>query len=147
MIRSKAKTLLGRTDIADFPKLKLFGINIKVDSGAYTSSIHCQSIELENGILKCQFLDPSYKKFQKEIFCFENFTERLVKSSNGITEKRFLITTEILIFNKNYPIELSLTERDAMRFPVLLGRKFLTRKFIIDPSKKNLSYKKIFLTK
>ncbi|PJA06992.1 MAG: peptidase, partial [Flavobacteriales bacterium CG_4_10_14_0_2_um_filter_35_18] len=52
------KTLLGRTDIVDFPKLNLFNIDVKIDTGAYTSSFHCHHIELSNGVLKFQLLDP-----------------------------------------------------------------------------------------
>ncbi|UMB53090.1 RimK/LysX family protein [Lutibacter sp. A64] len=137
------KTLIGRTDIVDFPKLELFGIAIKVDSGAYTSSFHCHHIEVENEVLKCQFLDPEHEKYHQKYFYFKEFIQKNVKSSNGIIESRFIITTEILIFNKIHNIELSLTERGSMMYPVLLGRKFLSKKFIIDTAKKNLSLKKI----
>lgn len=137
------KILIGRTDIVDFPKLALFDIDIKVDSGAYTSSIHCHHIELENNVLKCQFLDPKHQKFHHKTLTFNEFKQKKVKSSNGITENRYLIKTEILIFNEIRSIELTLTERGSMRFPVLLGRKFLSRKFVIDTSQKNLSLNKL----
>jgi hypothetical protein len=137
------KILIGRTDIVDFPKLGLFDIDIKVDSGAYTSSIHCHHIELENNVLKCQFLDPKHQNFHQKTLIFNDFKQKKVKSSNGITENRYLIKTEILIFNEIRSIELTLTERGSMRFPVLLGRKFLSRKFIIDTSQKNLSLNKL----
>ncbi|MDV7186531.1 RimK/LysX family protein [Lutibacter sp. TH_r2] len=137
------KKLLGRTDILDFPELELFGIDIKVDTGAYTSSFHCHHIELENNILKCQFLDPKHEKYHDKFFEFNEFVQKNVKSSNGITEERFIIKTNIIIFNEIHTIELSLTERGSMTFPVLLGRKFLSKKFIIDTAKKNLSFKKL----
>lgn len=135
--------MLGRTDVVDFPKLNLFDIDIKVDSGAYTSSIHCHHIELENNVLKCQFLDPKHQKFHQKTLTFNDFKQKKVKSSNGITENRYLIKTEILIFNEIHSIELTLTERGSMKFPVLLGRKFLSKKFLVDISKKNLSFKNI----
>lgn len=136
------KLLLGRTDIVDFPKLDLQGIDIKVDTGAYTSSFHSHSIEVVDNILKCQFLDPKHEKYHEKFFLFKNFTQKNVKSSNGIVETRFTIKTEILIFNKIEEIELTLTERGSMKYPVLLGRKFLSKKFIVDTAKKNLSFKK-----
>ena len=137
------KTLIGRTDIVDFPKLELFEIAIKVDSGAYTSSFHCHHIEIENEILKCQFLDPKHEKYHEKYFYFKEFIQKNVKSSNGVTESRFIVKTEIFIFNEIHNIELSLTERGSMMYPVLLGRKFLSKKFIIDTAKKNLSFKKM----
>jgi hypothetical protein len=139
--KNKTKILIGRTDIVDFPKLNLLGINIKVDSGAYTSSIHCHSIKEVDGELICKFLDPKHPKYHKKKLIFKEYTQKGVKSSNGIIEKRYLIKTEILIFEKTYTIQLSLTERGAMRFPVLLGRKFLSRKFVIDTAQFNLSFK------
>jgi hypothetical protein len=51
-------------------------------------------------------------------------------------ENRFSIKTEIFIFGKSYPIDLTLTERGSMKYPVLLGRKFLSKKFIVDTAKK-----------
>ncbi len=145
MKKTNVKTLLGRTDIVDFPKLELFNIDIKVDSGAYTSSFHCHSIQEENKVLKCQFLDPKHEKYHEKYFTFTEFTQKKVKSSNGITENRYLIKTEILIFNEIHTIELSLTERGSMKFPVLLGRKFLSKKFIVDTAKNNLSFKNIII--
>ena len=137
------KKLLGRSDIVDFPNLDLSEVEIKIDTGAYTSSIHCHNIEVEENVLKCQFLDAESDKHPPIILHFNEFTTKVVKSSNGISEERFAIETEILIFNQTYPIELTLTERGTMRFPVLLGRKFITKKFIIDTAKKNLSFKNI----
>jgi len=139
------KTLLGRTDIVDFPKLNLFNIDVKIDTGAYTSSFHCHHIELSNGVLKFQLLDPEHDKFLKNYFEFRAFSQKKVKSSNGIVENRFQIKTEILIFNQSYPIDLTLTERGSMKFPVLLGRKFLSKKFIINTSRKNLSHKNLII--
>lgn len=145
MKKSNIKTLIGRTDIVDFPKLELFDIDIKIDSGANTSSFHCHSIKEENNVLKCQFLDPKHEKYHEKYFIFDEFTQKMIKSSNGIAENRYLIKTEILIFNEIHPIELTLTERGSMKFPVLLGRKFLSKKFMVDTAKKNLSFKNIVI--
>jgi hypothetical protein len=139
------KILIGRSDIADFPKLNLSNIDVKVDTGAYTSSFHCQHIIREKNILKCQLLDSEHHKFKENYFEFSEFTQKKVKSSNGIVENRYLIKTEICIFGNTYPIDLTLTERSSMKFPVLLGRKFLSKKFIVNTAKKNLSHKNIII--
>lgn len=137
------KIVIGRKDIADFEKLDLFGIVVKIDSGAFTSSFHCHKIEKVNkdGMvhIKCNFLDPSHPQYHEREFCFENFKMRTIKSSNGSVEERVSINTEITIFKKKYPIELTLTERNEMKHPVLLGRKFISKRFLIDTSRKNLS--------
>ncbi len=139
------KITIGREDKADFPELSLEDIDIKIDSGAYTSSIHCSNIEeiLENEKKLIQFtlLDPEHAFYNNKLFRTLNYSSKIVKSSNGISEKRFMIQTEIIIFNKEFPIFLTLSERKDMKFPVLLGRKFLNKKFVIDTAKKNLSNK------
>lgn len=88
-------------------------------------------------------MDPEHEHFNEKVSTFTEFSEKRIKSSNGIIEERFLIKTKIIIFKKIYTIELSLTERGSMRYPVLLGRKFLTRKFLVDTSRKNLSFENI----
>ena len=141
---SLKRIIIGRKDIADFEKLDLYGIEVKIDSGAYTSSFHCHQMERikKNGkeMLKCNFLDPLHPQYHEKEFYFEHFKLRNVKSSNGMVEERFSIFTEITIFKKKYPIELTLTDRPDMKHPVLLGRKFTSREFLIDTSRKNLSF-------
>lgn len=146
----ESKILIGRKDFADFKKLDLFEIEVKIDSGAYTSSFHCHKIEriTRNGkdAIRCNFLDPGHPQYHEKEFCFEEFAIRNVKSSNGMVEERFSVFTEITIFQTTYPIELTLTERPDMKHPVLLGRKFVSKKFMIDTSRKNLSLKNKKLT-
>ena len=139
------KIIVGRTDKADFPELSLEEIDVKIDSGAFTSSIHCSNINefrINNeSLIKFTLLDPEHSFYNDKEFSSKNYTSKMVKSSNGISEKRFMIQTEIMIFNTKFPIYLTLSERKDMKFPVLLGRKFLNKKFVIDTAKKNLSYK------
>jgi hypothetical protein len=139
------KITIGRTDKADFPELSLSEIDLKIDSGAYTSSIHCSNINkiTVNGASLIQFtlLDPEHPFYNNKEFTFKNYASKIVKSSNGASEMRFMILTEIFIFNKNFPIYLTLSERKDMKFPILLGRKFLNKKFVIDTTMKNLSHK------
>lgn len=139
--------ILGRKDILDFPELDLFGLEVKIDTGAYTSSFHCHDIreDTENGknMLKCRFLDPSHPEYNEKEVCFSEYSLKNVKSSNGITELRYKINTQVVIFGKNTPIELTLTERGDMKFCVLIGRKFLRKKFLVDVSRSYLSHKKV----
>lgn len=139
-MKKEAKKIIGRTDIVDFPSLALKNVSIKVDSGAYTSSIHCKNIREENGMLICKFLDPKYPNYTGREFVFKKYNLALVKSSNGLSEVRYAIKTLIRLFGKEYPITLTLSTRDYMRFPILIGRKFLSGKYIIDTELSNLSY-------
>lgn len=59
-----------------------------------------------------------------------------VKSSNGKTEERIFVKTAVELFGKSYETELSLTDRKEMKFPMLIGRKFLAKRFLVDVSLK-----------
>ena len=139
------KITIGRIDKVDFPEFSISNIDIKIDSGAYTSSIHCSNIvevlNNDSSLLKFTLLDPEHDFYNNKKFETKNYTSKIVKSSNGISEKRFMIATKIIIFKETLPIFLTLTERKDMKFPILIGRKFLNKKFLIDTSKINLSYK------
>ncbi len=135
------KRKIGRTDKADFPHLHLQDVDVKIDTGAYTSSIHCKNMKIEHDYLKCVFLDPEHPAYHEKEFIFDKYDVRVVKSSNGVSQTRYRILTEIKLFGKTYPIFLTLSDREEMKYPVLLGRKFLTKRFVVDINNTNLSYK------
>lgn len=133
---------LGRSDRVDLPDLGLYNIHVKTDTGAYTSSLHCSSAVVVDGKLEFVLLDEEHPEFTGMKFIFTSFSERMVKNSFGVAEKRYVIKTTIRIFDEDIETEFTLSDRDALRFPVLLGRKVLRNRFLIDVSKKNLSFKR-----
>lgn len=138
--------IIGRTDKADFPELSLVDIDIKIDSGAYTSSIHSHHItEIEQAGVKMvefEILDPAHEQFKSQKFTTKNYRVKAVKSSNGEVEKRFFVNTNVVLFGKEYSIELSLTNRVEMKYPILIGRRFLSKKLLVNTALKNVSYDK-----
>ena len=135
-----SKKIIGRRDVADFPNLGLANVDIKIDTGAYTSSIHCDQIEEINNELHCRFLDPNDKENNHKHLVFEDYKHIKVKSSNGIVQHRYQIKSTIKLFGKTYKISLSLADRSSMKNPVLIGRKFLNKKFIVDTDLQHLSH-------
>ena len=135
------KIIIGRSDIADFPELDLFNVKVKVDTGAYTSSIHCSRIEeiQHNGAPAIRVWWYDEPGMESKGHLFTEFRQKSIVSSTGNAELRYLIRSVIRLFDKEYPLELSLARRSERRFPILLGRKLLKGKFIVDPSKYNLS--------
>ncbi len=136
----KEKKIIGRIDKVDFPLLELAAIDAKVDTGAYSSCIHCFDIKEIDQTLQCSFLDAVHPEYNGKKFTFKNYDMSAVKSSNGKVEMRYAIRTQIVVFNKTYPITFTLSSRDDMRFPVLIGRKFLSGNFLVDPQLENQSY-------
>ena len=134
------KIVIGRFDKADFPALELNDIAVKIDTGAYTSSIHCDNIIEVDDVIHCTFLDEEHPLYNGREFVFKDYDVVFVRSSNGIIQKRYQVQSNIKLFGKVYKISLSLTDRQEMRFPVLIGRKFLTKKFIVDTERIDVSY-------
>jgi hypothetical protein len=133
--------ILGRYDRVDLPELGIFNIHAKIDTGAYTCSLHCQRAEVINGQLEFVLLDEEHPEFTGMKFMFREFEKRDIKNSFGEVEERYVITTTIRIFNEDILAEFSLSNRGLLKFPILIGRKILRDRFLIDVKKKNLSYR------
>jgi hypothetical protein len=133
--------ILGRYDRVDLPELGLYNIHAKIDTGAYTCSLHCHKAEVVNGKLEFILLDEEHPEFTGMKFVFNTFENRDIKNSFGEVEKRFVIVTAIKIFDEEITAEFSLSNRGSLKFPILIGRKILRDRFLIDVKKKNLSYK------
>ncbi len=133
------KKVIGRIDKADFPTLDLFDIDIKIDTGAYTSSIHCHKVIVIADELICIFYDEDHPHYNGKEIKFKEYSTAKVKSSNGVVQKRYKVKTTIILFQKKYSITLTLSTRDDMKYPILIGRKFLTKKFIVDVKQKDIS--------
>jgi hypothetical protein len=134
------KIVIGRVEKIDFPTLNIYKLDAKIDTGAYTSSIHCHKIELEmrRGMQWVHFfvLDPGHPEYGDIRYESPVYKIKNVRSSNGQVEERVIIKQRALFFGVKRMIELSLTDRSEMRFPVLIGRKFLSGRFLVDVSKK-----------
>lgn len=133
--------ILGRYDRVDLPELGLTNIHAKIDTGAYTCTLHCAEASVLDGRLEFVLLDQEHPEFTGMKFVFDKFEEREIRNSFGEVERRFVISTSIRIFNEEITAEFSLTNRGSLKFPVLIGRKILRDRFLIDVKQKNLSFK------
>lgn len=138
---AKEKRIIGRTERIDLPLLGLEKIDAKIDTGAYSSSLHCHHIEINGSEVKFNLLDPEHPDYNERLYTLPVHDVRTVKSSNGLSEGRIFIQTDIVLFNQRQKIELSLTDRSEMKYPILIGRTFLEGQYIVDVSRYNLSLK------
>lgn len=138
--------IIGRKEIVDLPEWNLSGLTAKIDTGAYTSSIHCHDIEVieEKGNRYLQFhvLDPAHPEYKGRPFRASRFALKSIRSSNGESEERYVIDSELRIGGVKYKCRFSLADRSKMRYSVLIGRKFIKRKFFVDVSKVNILSRK-----
>ena len=139
---------IGRKEKITLPELGLNLVWAKIDTGAYTSSLHAEEIREEEfegkKVLKFQILMPKHAKFTGKTLVFEKFREKKIKNSFGQTEIRYLIETKLQLAGETFRAEFTLSDRSSMKNSVLLGRKILRGKFLVDVSKTNLgkSYRK-----
>ena len=132
--------VLGRSDRVDLPKLGLYNVHAKVDTGAYNCSLHCKEVKVVDGVLEFIVLDELHPEYTGSKFVFKKFKQKQIRNSFGESELRYVIKTQIKIFERLIRAEFSLSNRGNLKFPVLLGRKILRDRFIIDVTKKDLYY-------
>lgn len=132
--------ILGRSDRVDLPGIGLENIQTKIDTGAYTSSLHCLRAEVVNGTLEFILLDEEHPEFTGMKYKFTKYDQREIKNSFGEAELRYVIKTKVKIFEHVIRAEFSLSDRGNLKFPILLGRKILRHRFLIDVTKKDLSF-------
>jgi hypothetical protein len=132
--------VLGRSDRVDLPKLGLFNLQAKIDTGAYNCSLHCSNVKVVDGKLEFILLDNEHPEFTGAKFVFSKFKQRQIRNSFGESELRYVIKTQIKIFDRRIRAEFSLSDRGSLRFPILLGRKILRDRFLIDVTRKDLYF-------
>lgn len=138
--------VLGWREWIGLPDLDVPLIKAKVDTGARTSSLHAlnpKQIE-RDGRDFVTFTLPHYRgDGHGRIQCVAPLVEtREIRSSNGNAEKRFVVSTHIVVGHHRLKVEVSLANRSIMGFPMLLGRTAMKAgRFLVLPSKSYLAGK------
>lgn len=136
------KVILGSEEWCSFPELGIPTIKARVDSGAKTSALHAINIApfIKNGSNWVKFdINPIQNNLKTIIHCEAPLVDkRIVKSSSGFREQRYVIQTSLTIGDSNWPIEMTLTNRDSMGFRMLLGREAMSGRVLVDPEKQYL---------
>jgi hypothetical protein len=134
---------LGWREWVALPDLGIARIKAKVDTGARTSALHAFFVEPLKSRKQIRFGIHTVQNSQEhELICVaEIVDDREVTDSGGHTERRWVIRTPLVIGTINRPVEITLTNRDTMKFRMLLGRSALAKQFIVDPSRSYLAGK------
>ncbi len=124
--------IVGWRELVSLPGIGLSGIPAKIDTGARTSSLHARVLDQfeRNGNPFVRFAvdwdDISHEGEAVQV------DMRGITSSNGETQRRYVIKTPLVIGNVSFRAELSLANRTDMKFPMLIGRTALRRRFVVD---------------
>ena len=132
------KKIIGRLESIALPELGIDDLQVRVDTGAKTSSLHVDNItkSIVKGIHRVTFdIHPDVYNVDKIVSCSAPISDiRKVKSSNGTSEQRYVIETTAVLGDESWKIEITLTNRSDMSYLMLLGREAIGTKFLIDPS-------------
>lgn len=139
----KPRIKVGWREWIALPELGIRQIKAKIDTGARTSAIHTDTIKVfhdSRGVLKVSFsLSPLPNKSKKQWCTAEVIDRRTVSDSGGHRELRWVIRTLIEMDGRHWPIEVTLTNRESMRYRMLLGRTALEKYCVIYPGRSYLT--------
>lgn len=121
------------------PELGVDGIKTKVDTGARSSSLHAFGVERfrRKGVAMVRFAIHPLQRATRDMVRAEAevVDQRTVTTSSGVRSLRWVISTEVELLGRRWPIEVTLTRRDDMGFRMLLGRQAIRGRFLVDPGR------------
>ena len=121
--------IIGRKERITIKDISNVTMVAKIDTGAYSNSMHINKVE-ENELGIELLLDNNIILFiEKGRYKYKN-----VISSNGVKETRIITRLSIKLGNKRYKTFFTFTDRTNMRNKVLLGRKFIKGRYLVDDS-------------
>lgn len=142
-VKSDSK-IIGWREWVSMPDLGLVAIKAKLDTGAKTSSLHAFDISLEKKGVKTYVnfkVHPIQGDFTVVIACRAPLVDiRSVTDSGGHKEDRYVIRTTLILGSIKRKIELTLSNRETMKFRMLIGRGAL-KHFYIDAAQSYLTGK------
>jgi hypothetical protein len=130
--------MVGWKEAVSFPRLKLGPLVAKIDTGARTSALHADTIEISGRRVRFTI---GRKKYAAPLV-----GHKIVKSSNGISETRAVIRATLQLGTTTMKTEITLSDRSDMDVPMLLGRNTIKGLFVVHPGKTFLLTRRLKLT-
>jgi hypothetical protein len=136
LLSSTHSATIGWREKVFFPDFHQAPITAKVDTGAMTSSLHAADLHLiESGgttLVSFEFQPDPGRSDPPRRVTSEVVDFRMVRSSNGREETRPVVRAGVAIGDDRFEIDLTLTCRARMDYRMLLGRRVLADRFVVD---------------
>jgi len=131
------KIIIGRVEKISFPELGIRNVHAKIDTGADVSSIWATGVHEENGTLRFKLFGKKSPHYTgKEIeFTSPHYLLTRIASSFGHRELRYVVKLQINLGGRIIVGTFTLADRSKKTYSILIGRKLLNRKFLVDVSK------------
>ncbi|CAM4070368.1 ATP-dependent zinc protease [Shewanella aquimarina] len=132
------KIIIGNLEACDLPDLGIKDLHVRIDTGAKTSALHVDNlkrIKVGRRPYVAFDLHPDVYDLEQIVHCKAPVHDsRRIKSSNGEVEQRCVIETTLKLGEHEWPIELTLSNRQDMTYLMLLGREAMGDRVLVDPS-------------
>lgn len=132
--RRKLKLIIGRAERVDFPTAGIFGVPAKVDTGAYSTSVWASDIREEDGVLKFKLMGPGSEFYTGQDCHADTYEIVDIENSFGQQEQRYGLRFTLKVGHKTMRTFITLADRTKKVYPVLIGRKFLRGRYLVDVS-------------
>jgi len=134
----KQITTIGSKTLISFPEEGIFDVPAKIDTGADSSSVWASNIEEKDGILRFVLFDEKSPLYTGRIIQTTKFTQSRIKNSFGNVELRYKVALLLSINGTKVRAQVTLADRKRNTYPILIGRRTLKGRFVVDVSKQEL---------
>lgn len=132
LLRRRLKAIVGRAERADFPEAGVFDVPAKIDTGAYRSSVWASDINEKDGVLTFKLLGPKSGQYSGKECSTKVFEVVEVENSFGQKENRYSVYLRVKLGSKTVKSNFTLADRSVKTYPVLIGRKLLKGRYLVD---------------
>ena len=133
-----SKTVIGSTEYIDLKSHNVLNVPAKIDTGADVSAIWASDIRVEGDYVVFKLFGQKSSLFTGEDIRSSGYKKSIVTNTSGKPEKRFKVRLTIRVKGRTIRAWFTLADRSDMVFPVLIGRRTLHNKFIVDVSQKSV---------
>lgn len=129
---------IGAFEKVSLPELDIENMDAKIDTGADSSALHCHIVSKDDNNVTFTLWETDKGDTPVKEYTFPIYKKKRVKSSNGSTSKRVFIQTIVTLGEIQQKTRISLTNRSGMKYPILIGKRFLKGRYLVDVSQRNI---------